>query len=121
MYLIKDGTEIPMLHFLQEQMDFKGITNSDLSFILNETPRVRDDAFIFGNKVVARDITCKNGYIDVLQDVLTPPANMAEIIRTAPDTKLFSSILERYAAPYYSSQLTSAYKLYREKRNTKRT
>lgn len=115
MYLIKDGTEIPMLHFLQEQMDFKGITNSDLSFILNETPRVKDDAFIFGNKVVVRDITCKNGYINILQDVLTPPANMAEIIRTAPDTKLFSSILERFAAPYYSSGLTSAYKLYREK------
>lgn len=115
MYLVKDRTDIPMVHFLQQQMDFKNVTNEDFSFIFNGQPRVTNDAHIFGNKVIVRDITCKNGYINILQDVLIPPANMAEIIRTAPETKLFSSILERYAAPYYDAALTNAYKVYREK------
>lgn len=115
MYLVKDRTDIPMVHFLQEQMNFKGITSEDFSFINNGKPRVTNDAHIYGIKVIARDITCKNGYINILEDVLIPPSNMAEIIRTAPETKLFSNILERYAAPYYDANLTNAYKIYREK------
>ena len=113
-YLLKDRTDVPMVHFLQQQMDFKGITSEDFSFLYNGLPRTKNDAFIFGNKVIVRDITCKNGYINILQDVLIPPANMAEIIRTTPEIKLFSSILERYAAPYYDAALTAAYKVYRE-------
>lgn len=115
MYLVKDRTDQLMVHFLQQEMDFKGITSEDFSFLYNGLPRMKNDAFIFGNKVIVRDITCKNGYINILQDVLIPPANMAEIIRTTPEIKLFSSILERYAAPYYDAALTSAYKIYREK------
>jgi len=115
MYLVKDHTDQPMVHFFQQVMDYKGITSDDFSFLYNGTPRAKNDAFIFGNKVIVRDITCKNGYVNILQDVLIPPSNMAEIIRTTPEIKLFSSILERYAAPYYDAGLTSAYKIYREK------
>ena len=115
MYLMKDRTALPMVHFLQQQMDFKGITNEDFSFLYNGLSRTKDDAHIFGNKVIVRDITCKNGYINILQDVLIPPANMSEIIRTTPEIKLFSSILERYAAPYYDAAMTSAYRVYRDK------
>ncbi len=114
-YLVKDRSNLPMVHFLQQQMDFKGITSEDFSFMYNGQKREKNDAHIFGNKVIARDITCKNGYINILQDVLIPPANMAEIIRTTPEIKIFSKILERYSAPYYDATLTAAYKVYREK------
>ena len=114
MYLVKDISNIPMVHFLQQQMDFKGITSEDFSFLYNGKAREKNDAHIFGNKVIVRDITCKNGYINILQDVLIPPANMAEIIRTTPEIKIFSNILERYAAPYYDPALSDAYKVYRE-------
>lgn len=111
MYLMKDNTPITMLHFLQSQMTFKGITNEDFSIIFNGESRNHNDAHIYGNEVIVRDITCKNGYINILKDVLIPPSNMAEIIRTSPETKIFSSILERYAAPYYDAQSTASYKL----------
>ena len=114
MYLVKDRSNIPMVHFLQQQMDFKGMTSDDFSFLYNGQAREKNDAHIFGNKVIVRDITCKNGYINILQDVLIPPANMAEIVRTTPEIKIFSNILERYAAPYYDATLTAAYKVYRE-------
>lgn len=111
MYLLKDATAIPMLHFLQRQMRFKGVTNDDFKVIFNGKTRQDNDAHIYGIKIIARDITCKNGYINILEEVLIPPANMAEMIRVTPETQFFSSILERYSAPYYSKAATDAYKL----------
>ena len=109
--IVKDNTAIPMLHFLQNEMNYKGITNEDFSMIFNGLTRTDNDAHIFGTKVIVRDITCKNGYIDILENVLISPSNMAEIIRTAPETKVFSSFLERYSAPYYDAGITNSYKL----------
>jgi uncharacterized surface protein with fasciclin (FAS1) repeats len=106
-YLAKDITPIPMLHFLEAQMTAKSITDKDFSILFNGIQRTKDDAYIYNIKVKQRDIICQNGYIHVLEDVLIPPSNMAEIIRTAPETHLFSSLLERFAAPYYNSELTA--------------
>jgi hypothetical protein len=71
--------------------------------------REQNDAHIFNIKVVERDITCKNGYIHVLQDVLIPPVNIAEHLRRNPDTHLFSGLLERFSAPYYNATQTTEY------------
>lgn len=110
-YLFKDNSEIPMLHFLQKQMDFKGIKDEDFSYLFNGKTRQKGDAHIYGIKVIVKDITCKNGYINILEDVLVPPSNMAEVIRTSPETQLYSSFLERFAAPYFVAGANSAYKL----------
>jgi len=110
-HIMKDNTTIPMVHFLQKQMTFKGITNDDFSILFNGLTRENNDAHVYGNKVIVRDITCKNGYINILQNVLIPPTNMAEVIRTAPETKVFSSLLERFSAPYYDVIATNTYKL----------
>jgi uncharacterized surface protein with fasciclin (FAS1) repeats len=106
-YLAKDATPIPMLHFLEAQMTAKSITDEDFSILFNGVQRAKEDAYIYNIKVKQRDIICQNGYIHVLEDVLIPPSNMAEVIRTAPETHSFSSLLERFAAPYYSSELTA--------------
>jgi uncharacterized surface protein with fasciclin (FAS1) repeats len=111
LYLLKDNTPIPMLHFLQRQMRFKGITNEDFEIIFNGTKREDNDAHIFDKKIIVRDITCKNGYINIIDGVLIPPSNMAEIIRVSPETQSFSRILDRYSAPYYSEAATNAYRL----------
>lgn len=110
-YLLKDNTIPTMVHFLQKHMNFKNITDDDFSTIFNGKSRLKNDAYIFDHKIVVRDITCKNGYVNILDGVLVPPSNMAEVIRTAPETGLFSRLLERYAAPYYDDNITKAYKL----------
>lgn len=109
--LLKDNTPVPMIHFLQKQLDYAGITDDDLSVIFNGFTRRKNDAHIFGNRVVVRDITCKNGYINILENVLIPPSNMAEVIRKAPETTIFSSMLERFAAPFYDGSATMQYRL----------
>ena len=52
---------------------------------------------------------CKNGFVHIVDRVITPLDNMAEIIRKNKDMSIFSSIIERFAAPYYDATLTDAY------------
>lgn len=108
--LAKDNTPIPMVHFLQQHMDFKGITNDDFEFIFKGVTRSKNDAYIYGNKVIVKDITCKNGYMNILDNVLITPSNMAEVIRTNASTKIFSRILDRFSVPIYDDMLTKSYK-----------
>jgi uncharacterized surface protein with fasciclin (FAS1) repeats len=109
--LAKDNTPVPMLHFLEAQMTAHNITNEDFSILFNGKTRSADDAYIYNVRVKQRDITCQNGYIHVLEDVLIPPSNMADIIKDNPETHQFSVFLERFAAPYYSESLTQQYSL----------
>lgn len=109
--LAKDNSPSLMLHFLQAQMDAHNISDNDFKILFNGVSHQKEDAYIYNDKVVERDITCQNGYIHILDSVLIPPSNMAEVIRNAPEIKTFSSFLERYAAPYYDVNLTNDFKL----------
>ncbi|MBN2698749.1 MAG: fasciclin domain-containing protein [Bacteroidales bacterium] len=107
-YLLKDATSWPIVHFLQSSLENAGITNSDFSLITG-VDRIENDAHVFNIRVAERDITCKNGYIHVLEEVLIPPVNIAQHIHKNPDTRIFSGLLERFCAPYYNSAQTNAY------------
>ena len=71
-------------------------------------------AIIFRNKIISPDVTCKNGYIHQMEDVLMPPGNMAELIRTNGESNLFSRMLDRFSAPYYDATTTKNYNDYAE-------
>jgi uncharacterized surface protein with fasciclin (FAS1) repeats len=107
-HIMKDDSRWMMVHFLPAFMVKQGISNDDFSRIANTT-RQNDDVFIFDIKIVQRDITCKNGYVNILEKVLFPVDNMAEYIRKNPDTQAFNRLLERYCAPYYLGMLTDEY------------
>lgn len=121
-YMALDGTNPLLTHFLEAQMNEKKIKNSDISFILNldGTPEAWDDSetagtrsYFYDARVVKgkQDVTCLNGYYNVLDKVLVTPSNMAEVIRTNGDTKYFSAMLDRFSAPFFDRSLTDAYKL----------
>lgn len=106
--LASDGS-VPMLaHWVNGQMQQNSITDGDFSVIMGKE-REANDVYINSSKVVEQDITCQNGYINVVENVMMPPASMAEMIRTNGLTDLYSHLLDRFSAPYYSSFLTSAY------------
>lgn len=118
-YLALDNTKPLMTHFLESQLKEKSITHEDVSFILNldkrgEKPWSNSDtqnrSFIYDAEILEQDVTCQNGYFNVLNKVLVTPPNMAEMIRQNPKTQLFSSMLERFSAPYYDASLTKEYK-----------
>ena len=114
MYIVMDATRPMMVHFTEEQMTGNNITtrgeNSDFE-VITGTPydEAEKSAYIFRNKIISADVTCKNGYIHQMQDVLVPPGNLAELIRNNGESKLFSRMLDRFSAPYYDASTTNTY------------
>lgn len=58
----------------------EALTDDDFCFVTG-IPREADDASLFANKIIQKDIVCQNGYLHELADVLVPPENMAAYIR----------------------------------------
>jgi len=108
-YLLQDNTSWTTMFFTQKHLDQTQITNEDFTALTGLT-RVNKDAHVFGDKIVKRDITCKNGYLNVLQNVLIPPVNMAQYVNNSPKMTVFSKLLERFSAPFYDAGNTSANK-----------
>ncbi|MDD4970558.1 MAG: fasciclin domain-containing protein [Paludibacter sp.] len=109
LYELKDNTLVTMIYFTQKQMDQAQISNEDFRIITGIT-RTSNDAHLFGIKIIKRDITCKNGYLNVLDKVLIPPVNMAEYINTYPNTSIFSSLIGRFCAPFFDASTTILYR-----------
>ena len=116
-HLVMDATRPMMVHFTEEQMTNSNITtrgeNSDFE-VITGTPYDEQEksAYIFRDKIIHADVTCKNGYIHQMQDVLVPPGNLAELIRTSGESNLFSRMLDRFSAPYYDVTTTRNYNDY---------
>lgn len=115
-YMALDASSPMMVHFIEDQLKVKDVTHDDISFIMNnKNPWANGSAggrrtYIYDAQVTEQDVTCLNGYFNVLDTVLITPPNMAEVIRTNGQTNLFSKMLDRFSAPYYNATLTSQYK-----------
>ena len=101
----------PMIHFTGRFLKGNKLESSDVDFLYNQEPGTRksDDVYVNESKVIKSDIFCKNGFIHQVDKVIMPLDNMAEVIRQHPTTQIYSSILERFAAPNYEESLTKAY------------
>lgn len=118
-YMAIDDTDPLMTHFLQGQLNEQNITHEDVSFLLNipegsdrywSNSSTENRSFVYDREIKEADNVCLNGYYHVLDSVLVTPSNMAEVIRSNGDTKLFSAMLDRFSAPYYDKELTDEYK-----------
>jgi len=109
LYELKDNTPMTMIYFTQKQLEQAQMTDEDFK-IITGISRTTNDAHLFGIKIIKRDITCKNGYLNVLDRVLIPPVNMAEYINTNQNTSLFSSLLGRFCAPFFDPSNTVLYR-----------
>ena len=121
-HLVMDNTRPMMVHFTEEQMTTNGITtrgaDSDFEVITGtQYDPTEHSAYVFRNKIISADITCKNGYIHQMEDVLVPPGNMAQVLRNSSESSLFSRMLDRFAAPYYDAGTTRNYNDYAQANN----
>ena len=107
--IFKDGTSAPMIHFLPAYMTFNKITDEDLSILTNHQATSANEAWVNGMKVVERDITCKNGYIQKVSGVIESSPNMAEILRQHPQMSMWSQLVDRFSGPYYHATGTREY------------
>lgn len=98
-YILKDNSTAPMIHFLPEFMEYNNITDDDLITISNGESSSIKDSWINGKKVISAEQTCKNGYIYVIDGVMESNNNMAEIIHNNPNTQIWSKLLMRFSVP----------------------
>ncbi len=113
-HLVEDATVPMMVHLTREQMLNNGITvNGEGSDFHILTGSVYDEnsasVYIFDNKVVVPDVTCMNGYVHQLENVLVPPGNLAQVIRNNPEASYYSRVLDYFSAPYYHPNTTKLY------------
>lgn len=126
MRIAMDGSRSMMVHFLGDYLKMKEIKPEDIAFLFKKKGEavktfVDGDAFIFGNKLMSSDvntgaysddtmtITCKNGYVYRMDELLIPPSNMADELRKRPDTRIFSHMLDRFCVPVYDEALTKEF------------
>ena len=107
--MFKDGTTPPMIHFLPAYMQFNKITSEDLAILTNHQATDAGEAWVNGKKVVERDITCKNGYIQKVGGVIEGTPNMGEILRQHPKMSKWSELIDRFSAPYFHAEGTREY------------
>ena len=112
--LFKDASvSAPLVHFTPKFITGNKLLSSDIDFLyqteLNGRVRESDDVYVNNARIVTPNIYCKNGFIHVVDKVLTPLDNMAETILKNPNYSIYSSILERFSAPIDSAKLTENY------------
>lgn len=115
--VVYDATKPMMIHFTREQMLANNITttgvDSDFGILRGEPVGSvianSDTAYIFQTRIVNQDVTCTNGYVHQVGDVLFPPGNIPQVMRNEENTKLFSRILDYFCAPYYDKVTTDNY------------
>ncbi|MDD3320092.1 MAG: fasciclin domain-containing protein [Paludibacter sp.] len=118
-HILKDNSAKPIVYFTKEFLTKYSLTDEDFNILSGGQTRLPDDVYIFNNKIIKRDIRCKNGYIHVLKSVLVPPTNMAQYIEENSNpnipsnsrTSIFSKLLDRFSAPYYDANNTVLYKI----------
>ena len=119
--VLQDGTDRPMVMFVNKFLTSKKITNDDYDFLFNQgdydpagpneaTKRKSKDASINGIRIETQNKKCFNGFIHVMADVIYSLPNMAEYIATNGKSKAYSAIMDRYSAPYYSEAHTQRIK-----------
>lgn len=107
-YLVTDSTPSMMIHFTNEYLSRNQITPEDFKIIAHEE-RATSDVHIYNNRLTDQDAVCENGYVNTTDGVLKPLASMAEVLRTNGRTRIFSHMIDRWSAPYYSPTITRAY------------
>lgn len=107
--ILKDATTAPMIHFLPKFMQYYNITSEDLAILTNHQATSAKEAWVNSRKVLDRDITCKNGYVQKIDGVIEPMTNMAEVLRQHPDLSMWSTLIDRFSAPYFNATATREY------------
>ena len=115
--LLQDGTNKPIIFFVRKFLQANKITVQDYDFLFrlgdySPADQKKDsykttDASVNGVAIAWPNKKCFNGFIHVMSDVIYLLPNMAECIASNPDTRIWSSILDRFSVPYYDKSSTA--------------
>lgn len=99
-YLLKDATLPPMIHFIEDYLNNNRITNDDYTFLFNnKASRVSGDANVNGVNIIEHNIKCSNGFVHKVQDVVMPLKSIADIVESKPQVSMWNKLVQRFAVP----------------------
>ena len=99
-YLLKDATLPPMMHFIEGYLTNNKITNDDYNFLFNNTTnRVSGDASVNGDNIIEHNIKCSNGFIHKVKEVMMPLKSIADIVDSKPQVSMWNKLVLRFAVP----------------------
>ena len=107
-YMVMDSSLTMMIHFTNEYMAKRQITDEDFRIIMGRE-RITSDVHIYDAHLDSADIVCENGYINMTEKPLVPLTNMAEAIRTNGKTNIYSHILDRFSVPFQNKTVARLY------------
>lgn len=114
--LFNDGSgAAPMVHFNAQYLTGNKLLSSDIDFLYNQPAgtRLSDDVYVNHSKIIngegTMNVFCKNGFLHVVDKVVTPLENMATIIAQDDSLSIYSAILDRFCVPMDSTRLTTDY------------
>lgn len=107
LYLADDETSPYIVHFTPQHFSTNNLSQHEMSVIIG-TDYDPQGVYINGLKVRQKDIVCKNGYVHLMDDVLTPARNMSQIIAKNGQTSLFNRLMNRFSAPYFVPSVNQA-------------
>jgi len=110
--LLQDGTNKPIIFFVNKFLQNNRIDNDDYDFLfrlgkyskIDKPAHVPGDASVNGVAIAWPNKKCFNGFIHVMEEVIYLLPNMADYIATDPNSQIYSSILDRFSVPQYSSR-----------------
>lgn len=111
--MMQDGSEKPMVFFVNKFLQMKKIEDTDYDFLFRQGPdyggskpaRKQGEASVNGVKIEFQNKKCFNGFLHVMSDVIYSLPSMAEYLEEAENTQIYSSILNRFCAPYRGPEL----------------
>ncbi len=108
-YILQDDGVATMIHFMPKFMQSNNITDDDVDFLTNHEIHSNEDAFVNGKVITEKDITCQNGYIQVLDGVALPLDNMANVLAQNPQFSIYNRMLDRFSYPSYDVDMTNEF------------
>lgn len=105
--LLQDATNVTLTQFFPLVAAELGVTEHDLSYVTNGVAST-EAASLYGNQIVKQDITCKNGYLHELDDLILPPETMAGYINTNERISDFRRLMNRFAVPVKFREATES-------------
>lgn len=104
-----------MVHLTPGFINYNGLTQTDMAVLTGNPSATTNNTIVNGavvddtEELYTFNVTCQNGYIHLLTEVAMPSSNMAQIIDTRDDMKIFRSLLDRFSFPYFDKEVSELY------------
>lgn len=104
---LMDNTSRPNVIFTPDFMLRLGLTESDWTQLFPDKPYDEVGFYVNGSHISGnqKNITCKNGYLHIADEVVRPLQNMADVMASHRQTSLFNQLMDKFSAPYYDEAL----------------